>query len=142
MSNLGKRIRWLNLYLNPDNKETYLDPAACAIAVGYCCRSKASYYSIGAKLRKRFYKKIAEHMDSIQSIESIRQTFEELRNAKRMQYFAKDGIVTDEREVAAHDIRLGAAKELAKIHGMYAPTTININELKAKIAKDIEDLNV
>ena len=114
----GRKFKWLKIYLDPDSPG-YLDPITCTQLAGYKCKSRASFSTIGGRLRLRFYKAIAAHMDAIQSPESLRQTFEELRNAKRIQYFAKDGIVTDEREVAALDIRMGAAKELAKIQAMY-----------------------
>lgn len=124
---------WLAYYTDPTNPVTFSNAAASARAAGYAKDATDAGKANLTKFRKAFN----AYFES-QEI-GRRRVFEklhELLQATETKFFAHEGEVTDEREVKAHVIQLGAAKALAELLGMKVERKIVENGVTLTISKD------
>jgi hypothetical protein len=73
-------------------------------------------------------------------VETIFKGFKESEQATETKFFAHNGIVFDTREVIAHDIRLRARTEVARLHNLY-PQRDN-GSVNAPTANQVFNINV
>ncbi len=112
---------WLRAYLD-EGAATFLDKTKSARIAGYRCKTDDCFKSIGCQNFTKLHDIIAKWMDEYGLSESrLKEKMLSLMNAKEKKFFAKEGIVTDEREVEAIETQRKTLDMAIKVRGMYSP---------------------
>ena len=116
-----KQRAWLINYLNSDNKKTYMNSTQSAAAAGY----EGDFFSlanIGKVNRNSSVLRpfIDQYFDDTGlGNDQLDAKMKALMSAKETKFFSKDGIITDQIDVEAHEVQRRTLDMANKVRGRY-----------------------
>ena len=143
---MAKRVSklnvWLKHFLNEGCSTTFLNKTESARRAGYNCRAsniEECFRNIGAQNYIKLTDKISTWLDDNGLSENtLKLKLLSLMEAKETKFFQHEGVVTDEREVAAIETQRKTLDMALKVKGMNAPTK---HELTGKDGKPLVPIN-
>lgn len=131
---LDKSTIWLSYFLDSSNKATFLQRKSSALAAGYKDGGSASV--MGERNYIKFAKEINTWLDEVGLSENaLKNKMLELMGATQTQFFASNGIVTDQREVPAIETQRKTLDMALKVKGLYAPEKIEHVGLTVQVVR-------
>jgi hypothetical protein len=131
---------WFSHFINNENSKTFLNRMESAKAAGYKGKDDHSFRSIGCENFTKLADKIKMWLDEEGLSENaLKLKLINLLNAKETKFFQKDGIITQQVDVAAIETQRRALDMAMKIRGMYAPEKHEHNIRSVKLVTNVED---
>ena len=130
---VSKLNLWFKHYLNDGCSTTFLNKTESARRAGYKCNSYESFRNVGHQNYTKLADKICAWLDDNGLSENtLKLKMLSLMEAKETKFFSHEGVVTDEREIAALEIQRKTLDMALKVKDMNAPTK---HELTGKDGK-------
>ena len=131
-----KRDLWLYHFLDSSNSRTFFNRKEAAKAAGYKTTNEDSLRQIGCQNFTKLTDMIKNWLDEAGLSENaLKIKLLNLMEAHEIKFFQHEGIVTDQREVAAIETQRRALDMAFKVRGMYAAEK---RELTGKDGKPIK----
>ena len=144
---VSKLELWLFHYLNEENPDTFLNKTGASKAAGYKAKSENCFHVIGYQNFRKYMPEIEKWMDEYGFSETrIKAKIAEGVGATETKFFAKDGVVIEEKECIAWETRRRYLEMMGKIKGMFEKDNqqraIKINSCTVRfISADGEEIN-
>lgn len=141
----GKAKLWLINYLDLDGPG-FMNVKESARLAGYSCSDEKAYGIVGNDCKKRMMPIIECWLEEcgLGPVE-LKRKMVELLHAKRVKYFANEGVVTDEREEKALDVQLRTLELAMKVTGVLkderGAARVDITASKGKLTIDVNKLS-
>lgn len=111
---------WFRYYLDETNYQTFLNKTESSRAAGYKTKNEMSLANIGYQNFKKLEDTIKIWFDDVGLSENaLKIKMLQLMDAKKTEFFQKDGIVTDQREVEAIETQRKMLDTALKVQGMF-----------------------
>ena len=115
-----KKEIWLKHFLDDENQLTFLNKVQSVKAAKYKCNGEPSCASMGHENFKYHEKRINQWLEEEGLSENrLKIKLLSLLEAKETKFFQHEGMVTDEREVAAIETQRRTLDMAIKVRGLY-----------------------
>jgi len=113
---------WFYHYTNDACPRTFLSNIEAARAAGYKTKNELSLAQIGYQNSKKLSDKLNDWMDEVGLSDAVlKKKLLSLMEATETKFFQHEGVVTDQREVAAIETQRRTLDMALKVKDLYAP---------------------